>query len=375
MRFAAVQALSILLSPLALLAQFRLDDWSQPLTPTPGGIQKSTLSCNPGAGAKVVEQTNVDENGDGWRKTWSCQGGLTSETNYKAWLVDGSFLSTAIAVLTSQEPMGNIASVDGQFEMGKPVGKWRFSGSTHKETLDLSGGDWAVPSFFSENAPACPGQPLYLEIGKLSNNIKEGNWENVDCTNHAWGWQGVYLHGKKQGVWRRFDKYLNAPATTVHMWQTFVDDLATGPFAVNFPSLWERGTVGLTITGELKDGVLPKSTFDTVPVTPDFFDWTRPPDPKFGKMVGTWRFLGPNGVIYGESALSTGNGHLKIFSPDGILTSEGNVINGLADGIWNFYNSAGLPNGPGIEKAVPYHAGIPGTPVLGPGYNLKISYR
>jgi hypothetical protein len=120
------------------------------------------------------------------------------------------------------------------------------------------------------------------------------------------------------------------------LWQTFVDDVATGPFLVNVPGLREWNVLTMTITGELENGVAPIGPANSAC---QFSFFMQPPSPSCGKMRGTWRFSGPNGVVYGESNLANGAGHLKLFWPDGVVASEGEVVGGFAEGTWKVYPS------------------------------------
>jgi hypothetical protein len=354
-------------------AQFRLDDWSQALQPMPAGIHSKVQGPAPIC-SRTISDTEVDATGNGWKKTWDCQGSLTSETYYQAWVVHGPFSAKAGGGVYGGPPsnphgqdMAGMKSVTGQFDQGKPIGVWHFTFSypsypNLNATLDLSNnGDWGVPSLWQFAAPSDPclhNQPSYLEGGKLVNGLKDGPWFNTDCNGENWGWQGSYSKGKKEGVWRFYDRFLGTTYTVMHFWQTFVDDIPDGPFLMNWLGQWSQNNdVTLTVTGELENGSAPIGPIGGTACT---LSITRPPSPSCGKLGGTWRFFGPNG-------------HLKLFWPDGAPASEREVVDGSAEGTWKFYWNVGFPQASPYE--VIYHAGVGGTPVYPPNpFKPNIQY-
>jgi hypothetical protein len=80
-------------------------------------------------------------------------------------------------------------------------------------------------------------------------------------------------------------------------------------------------------------------------------------------------------VLYGESNLPNGQGHLKTYNVGGVLSSEGDIANGLAEGMWTFYAGGGSRFPDGIEHQVPYSAGVPGSGIASPPFNPSITWN
>ena len=66
---------------------------------------------------------------------------------------------------------------------------------------------------------------------------------------------------------------------------------------------------------------------------------------RFGKRHGQWFYFYPHGYIWSEALYDNGkmNGHSKVYYENGKLYYEGNYKQDVAVGVWNYYDTSGVP--------------------------------
>lgn len=306
-RFGALHVLSItavvsIMVPHIAFAQGQYENMMANLAVTtsskpPAGIHTIQGKCGNG---RTMGQIEIDGNGNGWQKGWDCNtGSETSEANFTNWLPNGKYIA----------PFYGVAS--GQFKNGVIDGTWQFTPpSTAADSITFVNGSglWHIPNSI------CPGTGA-REEGRLVNGLEEGLWASITCIGHK-QYVGAYLSGKKTGVWHYYDGTGN-----VYVVQNYENGEASGSFVFHCPN-------HLRIEGESKGGYLISFAQS------GFFQGD-------GKIWGTWKFYGADGELLGQDVLSNGTRHFVGWQYDGLKLYEGDIADGLPDGIWSYYDWAG----------------------------------
>lgn len=291
---------------------------------------KGTWFCD--NNGKIVSTYSFDSHLTGSDMTWSCTTGkLVGEEHFTNGLSDGQFRGYWF---------------HGQFDMGKPVGQWTFSGAggAWTELVPPSGTVyWAVPDVV--DGPKCNG--VFVEVGELVDGVKEGKWYAQTCKPGGVTFpivEGQYIHGIPDGQWRWYSPKDGSLVGIL----TFVHGALRGPFmyfndrhlmvtgelsapACTAPPIgWESPDVSASCnaTRVLADALGHFS--------PPLSGWTPGSPPQ---MTGVWRYYTNTGFLLGQSSLAGGNGHLVQFSDDGGIEAEGDVVAGHPDGVWKIYES------------------------------------
>jgi len=165
--------------------------------------------------------------------------------------------------------------------------------------------------------------------------------------------EGTYLHGKRDGTWRFYRP--TATGGELFLSLTYDNGDISGPFTY----IWGH----VVFQGEVKGGTGPIEVISANGYMPSGIK---------GKFWGTWKFSSDKGVFLGQSALINGNGHLALLSNsgDGVVIAEGDVVSGMADGLWTYSDSYGR-----LISQVQFKAGVvmPDSEIRYPQPQLSIS--